>query len=340
MALPPEKISVKRRRDEAPIETFYLEEHARTKRRITTASNQAFQFTLIRTGTIAPVSQQQSPASKSTSTPAAAPSASGSNGIPSIRTTAPGDEDTDFAKFTQEQTTAIRPSNSKSSQDVPQSTAQGQQHPRPIDELLPSARRFHLTRDLSSLQRHSASRPSSSTTSIRPPLPTFTERQPLPGIDPSTGKPQQVSQDHSAVTTEQPNGHSATLASSSTEPPARTGTSLQDPASSWNLDSDTLADELAALAMDLDPELASSVAKEAIPEPPPQPPKPIEGDVEFIYETYMRMPYDAEMHDVDIIREDANVGVLVIDEADEELWQEYMESDEDSEWDEEDSNGV
>ena len=63
---------------------------------------------------------------------------------------------------------------------------------------------------------------------------------------------------------------------------------------------------------------------------------------EYVYETYIRLPHNAAIQrEIEQNNLAANIGVLIIAEEDEELWEAYAESDSDNEWDEEDadSNG-
>jgi hypothetical protein len=122
----------------------------------------------------------------------------------------------------------------------------------------------------------------------------------------------------------------------------RKGTSIRDHPSTWDHESDQLADELASLAMELDPIVKQESEPENIAATPPEPQDTVmslhEGEEDFIYETYIRVPYDEETpHSLGL--SDNNIGLLVIDEDDEDLWQKYVDSDEDTDWDEEDSNG-
>jgi Transcription factor Iwr1 len=121
----------------------------------------------------------------------------------------------------------------------------------------------------------------------------------------------------------------------------KTGQSMLDHPSTWDYDSDQLADELAAFARDISQDgnrdaTACTVAKAqdvSITD------TTMDEDVDFIYETYVRVPLASEMA---VHESRGNVGLLVIDDEDQELWQTYIESDDDSEWDEEDpdSNGL
>lgn len=124
---------------------------------------------------------------------------------------------------------------------------------------------------------------------------------------------------------------------------ARKGTSIRDHPSTWNHESDQLADELAALAMEFDPEIQDKT-EPVVEMPTGMPgvestgvtPRPREDD--FVYETYIRLRYDDETERA-LALVDNNMGVLVIEDEDQDLWQKYIDSDDDTDWDEEDSNG-
>jgi hypothetical protein len=124
----------------------------------------------------------------------------------------------------------------------------------------------------------------------------------------------------------------------------RNGTSIRDHPSTWDLESDQLADELAALAMEFDPELQDKV-KAAPPTERPTPPPDLQDVAKttrdredpYIYETYVRMPYDGDPGTTTNLQ--SNYGILVIDEEDEDLWQKYVDSEDETDWDDEDSNG-
>jgi hypothetical protein len=121
----------------------------------------------------------------------------------------------------------------------------------------------------------------------------------------------------------------------------RNGTSIRDHPSTWNYDSDQLADELAALAMELDPDVQPKPETEKPPASLPEPKDTVmssrDHEDDYVYETYIRVRYDDETHQPLHLAD--NVGVLVIEEGDEDLWQKYVDSDDDTDWDEEDSNG-
>ena len=336
-----------------------LEETGRAKRRIT---GQGYNFKLLKSP-IAPLSLQGQPASRAVSSPTAILPKHDQNGIPSVRTTAPGDEIADFAKFRQKQQVPQVPSNlsttvDNSNADV-SAKAEGPSRATKSTNVPKDARRFHLTRDLSS--SYNPSKPTgirknaSRSSSIRPPMPTFVERHPhdelyaKPPVDKilhDQGKPTEMS---SAKDSEEPPKDAVPVATFTKPNTAlhKSGVSINDPAVTWNRDSDQLADELAALAMELDPDIepqSSAPRTTRSPEPSAQASAPIPDSApieeDYIYETYVRMTDDTDeanplMSDASVM----NVGVLVIDEEDEDMWEGYMRSDDDTDEDDEDSNG-
>lgn len=121
----------------------------------------------------------------------------------------------------------------------------------------------------------------------------------------------------------------------------RAGQSMHDHPSTWDQDSDQLADELAAFALEISQNekharQASAPAKAYCADIDDT---HVVMDEDFIYDTYIRVPI-SDGKDGDEPSND--VGLLVIGDDDQELWQTYVESDDDSEWDEEDpdSNGL
>ena len=116
----------------------------------------------------------------------------------------------------------------------------------------------------------------------------------------------------------------------------RTGESINDHPSTWNQDSDQLADELAALALNMDPELSpatrdeSSLSKGSIDANEPK------NDEEYVYETYVRMP-QAEYP----VSGDVEAGIIVVEDDDQDFWETFADETDDKTWDEEDadSNG-
>jgi hypothetical protein len=124
---------------------------------------------------------------------------------------------------------------------------------------------------------------------------------------------------------------------------AKTGRSINTHPSTWDFDSDQLASELAAFAFELDPAgeadtmlpskaISIAAGTELV----------MQEEEEYIYETYIRLPHNAAIQtEIEQHNLTANIGVLIIAEEDEELWEAYAENDSDDEWDEEDadSNG-
>lgn len=127
---------------------------------------------------------------------------------------------------------------------------------------------------------------------------------------------------------------------------AKTGNSIRDHPSTWDHDSDQLANELAAIALEIENENLSHKSGSWKASEPPRRHSPmiadpdLDMDEDYVYETFVRVPRSELPQD----HKDTttNIGMLVIEEEDEELWQTYAEDEEDSEWDEEDadSNGV
>ena len=220
------------------------------------------------------------------------------------------------------------------------------------------ARRFHLTRTLSSIHHPDLSggirKPS---TKLRPPVPTFIERQSaaLAGRELHSKSPIDRIL-NAAPTKAAPTGHAepplehglakamnseveVTAFVKPVQPTKKLGTSINDHPSTWDLESDQLADELSRLAMEMDAD--SRMESSNIPRPVvSKQVTSVDSDVdmadEFVYETYVRVSRDGpELIESPL----TNVGVLVIDDEDEKLWQTYMEDEEEAEWDDEDSNG-
>ena len=130
-----------------------------------------------------------------------------------------------------------------------------------------------------------------------------------------------------------------------TSPPQRIGSSMQDHPSTWDHDSDQLADELAVFALQLSDDGAQKTTKTREVNTPKESLRLIEDDQmdiddDYVYETYVRIHRD----DATKVLADPprSIGVLVIEDQDDELWQTYGETDEDTDWDEEDadSNGM
>ncbi|EXJ64232.1 hypothetical protein A1O7_00568 [Cladophialophora yegresii CBS 114405] len=361
MSLPPERISVKRRRQEEPVETLYLERGDGTekKRRVTD-----YYFQRLRNDTIAPISQRD------TATPQAVWSKPLAPGVPPIRLTALEGlkEDSSMAKIAAEAKAETTDEEKHKLPGTPSAHTSSKSAPPTPTGSQPAhqARRFHLARHISSvLSPHAAGGIRKSKHFIRPPLATFIERHgavfdheqnPLYRGKP-VDKMLEVPKEESSRHTIPEEGEEPTLdtLNALTRSPTNTfvqarpktirnGTSIRDHPSTWDLDSDQLADELAALAMEFDPELKDRVEAEPPKERPVSPP-PAPRDVAmttrdqedgYIYETYVRVPYDGDPGDTTNLQ--SNYGILVIDDEDEDLWQKYVDSEDETDWDEEDSN--
>ncbi|KAH0843842.1 hypothetical protein FOPE_08841 [Fonsecaea pedrosoi] len=360
MSLPPERISVKRRRQEEPVEALYLE-HGNgpdKKRRVT-----EFYFKRVQPNVIAPISQR-------VTSPQAVWSEPPAPGIPPIRLSSPSDLKKDPKESREspaEEDVATQEDCGKASEnnaEDPGSSSAPPNTPAP-SQALQQTRRFHLTRHLSSVLSPSVSggirKPKNF---IRPPLATFVERHapifsheqnPLYRQKP-VDKVLEIQRDDGVGVSESDRVTEPTLEALKTSRrsttstfvqagsrTARNGTSIRDHPSTWDLESDQLADELAALAMELDPDV-QQVAEVVLPSPPPLKPQDImmtsrDREEEYVYETYVRVEYDAQVHGPDTTTSlNSNYGILVIDEEDEDLWQKYIDSDDDTDWDEEDSN--
>lgn len=381
MSLPPERISVKRRRLEEPVEalctdprhrgpTFNansflldLEQDTGTgpekKRRVT-----EFYFQRIRidaVAAVAAVSQSQghddARASQAVWSKPPAP------GVPPIRLTSlenPQNVSSKPREAVEANSVPIDQEKDKKSQNANAGDRSKSVSPAPgSSQAARQARRFHLARSISSvLSPNTTGGIRKPKNFIRPPLATFIERQgaalnaeqnPMyrgKPVDkmlevPGSGDQQnEKTNEDKEPTIDTLNASKRNPVSTFIQPRPKTvrnGTSIRDDPSTWDLESDQLADELAALAMELDPELQQKAKAE-----PSLAPLPTSSDVvmtsheqedDYIYETYVRIPYDGDT------ALESNYGILVIDEEDQDLWQKYVDSEDDTDWDEEDSNG-
>ncbi|KIX95765.1 uncharacterized protein Z520_08473 [Fonsecaea multimorphosa CBS 102226] len=359
MSLPPERISVKRRRQEEPVETLYLE-HGNgpdKKRRVTD-----FYFQRLQNNMIVPLSQRAT-------SPQAVWSEPPAPGVPPIRLTSPTvvkrEPGVSQTSLTAKADTAHEDKSKAPDNASEESGSRSAPTTPTTRQALQQARRFHLTRHLSSVLSPSASggirKPKNF---IRPPLATFIERHgpvfsheqnPL-YRDKPIDKVLDIQQDNGGGTTESGGVTEPTLEAlkasrrslTSTfvqtgSKTIRNGTSIRDHPSTWDFESDQLADELAALAMELDPDVQEST-EAVLPTVSPSKPQDVVMDShdredDYVYETYVRVEYDAQLHGPgDAAGLHSNYGILVIDEADVDLWQKYIDSDDDTDWDEEDSN--
>ncbi|RMZ92177.1 hypothetical protein DV736_g575, partial [Chaetothyriales sp. CBS 134916] len=226
-------------------------------------------------------------------------------------------------------------------------------------------RRFHLVSDLTkglpnidssgSLHRGRAKH----YRNLRPPLATFVEQ--LPRIQ-AVASPREIGdksaqvmkqQTHHTVASDEPyayhernvppTNHPAATPTEQPQPPAKTGHSMYDHPDTWDLESDQLATELAAFAMELEPEAAHDTGNRVAHDPdvkPVAPSEPMVLDDDLVYDTYIRVTYEDMDLDPVAIDPEVNFGILVVDEDVEDLWQEYLneDADDEDEWDAEDSN--
>jgi Transcription factor Iwr1 len=121
---------------------------------------------------------------------------------------------------------------------------------------------------------------------------------------------------------------------------SKAGQSLDDHPSTWDYESDQLAEELAAFALELsqNEKRDAPFGKIVVDGDASNKDESMNMDDEFIYDTYIRIPIsDGKGGD----EPTKDVGVLVIEDEDQELWKTFAETDDDSEWDEDDpdSNG-
>lgn len=366
----PDKISIKRRRDEEPVDTLGQYSYGakdRNSRCVVFAKNKKQRttddiFVRLRSEDGRPLITSLT--KPTTITPEVSTSNSSRSVIPEIRTTQPGDEVKDFEKYKAAQNAKL---NSPPAPTLQQVSSQKSKPLTEIDSSLSltssQARQFHLTRDLSTTLRPQSSGGIRKSKSLRPHLPTFIERL------------ETVAKQHSSIYAKPPidriiksinqsdhevelqrilssNGNVPKADIQSFQKPisnvSRTGRSIRDDPATWDLRSDQLADELLALALDMDPE-----AKEAYKQELNQNSHNtviashnlqsyLDQPDDYIFETYVRVQKNA-LQDTDHFSHPATFGYLVIDDTEEDLWQQYLrEEDEDSDdWDEEDedSNG-
>ena len=299
-----------------------------------------------------------------------------SSEIPFVRTTVPGDEIKDYVRYQAAQKALQDRLNSTSTTEALTTTKNNEnslQHTSTSDtssseRSLQNTRRFHLTRDLvSQLSPNRSGGIRKQKLYLRPPVATFIEKNsprfqseketfhrslPIDRIMASanvscpksfrdnTSDSQPVLDVHTEKVTTRPFMKPQI---SST----RRGQSIQDHPSTWDRDSDALADELAALAFEMDPtSIPPSPAnvKTQSSDGPVHAVKIVDinqEDNEYVYETYVRVKHSGP-NTAEIWSQKRNeIGVLVIDEDEEDLWEMYIHGNDDSDWDEEDpdSNG-
>lgn len=172
-------------------------------------------------------------------------------------------------------------------------------------------------------------------------------------IDDANFSPQPLSVMHNSSLDQPRNGASASVGFSpkpiqsfvkAPKELVKTGNSIRDHPSTWNYDSDQLANELAAFALEIS-EAENSIkgGQQQRKAPARRSPEIADTDIEvddiYVYETYLRVHRSELVPNYDENKD--SIGVLVIEEQDQELWQTFAEDEEDSGWDEEDgdSNG-
>lgn len=332
MASAPERISIKRRRGDDPVDhLLYQSKKQRTSNHI---------FVRLAPSRESLLKSLQHRAYDSTA-PASGPPI---NGIPVIKTTQPGDEVKDFHDY---RTTHGLLRNTGSSSDKPQK-------PHSIQEVT-NPRKFHLTRDLSvTLRPQQSTSLRKPKTNIRPHLPTFIERLQANSNDPSLSyaqppidriiEPQRegnevVPDQHVLKDGDNVVKHNVPTFGKPPTPTTKTGRSIHDDPATWDIESDELADELAALALEMDPDAqpndgrSTHIAKEI-----PLDRMRIDEPEEYIYETYVRLEQDA-MEGVVMNSDSNSFGYLVIDDEEEDLWEQYLrDDDDDDDWDDEDED--
>ena len=123
----------------------------------------------------------------------------------------------------------------------------------------------------------------------------------------------------------------------------KTGNSIRDHPSTWDHESDQLAAELAAFALEISQDHSEEVESGSLVAALPlQTTMTSNSDPEmnddYVYETYVRVAQSPGFQGAN----GNTVGLLVIEDQDEELWEAFAEHDENSKWDEEDadSNGM
>lgn len=287
-----------------------------------------------------------------------------------MRTSAPGDEVKDFAKYKAARNEEARRSEAPVLEEE-RTRDSSLLHKDSVTPSLPqqilSARRFHLTRNLSSLsETNPAGGLRRLKDSLRPPLATFIERRDAQaGIESSVYSRPPVDSivevKDNTLTSDGTHALDDDAISRKTQintfvrsplPASKYGKSIRDDPTTWDHNSDQLANELAALAFDIDPADATEPPM-VVPEPAPTtiaanlPHEPdddhimMDGGDDFVFETYVRVKNDVDSNHLDS-RLNTEVGILIIDDVNEDLWEKYIHSDDDDdEWDEEDedSNG-
>lgn len=311
MAVAPERISIKRKRSEVPVEhLIYQSKKQRTTDHVFVRLN-----------------PNQNPVVLQNSNATSHEPYNHSSKVPAIRATQPGDEIRDFQRY-------------KATQEQRDKLANGEIKVLPTGVDHTTARRFHLTRDLSMTARKEQNiELSKQKSSIRPHLATFVEKQrydhskappylrePTDRAIRSTDKSKELLPDQ--ILSDEQSVERKDIASFSKPSPVKDV-------------SDELAEELLAFALELDPE--AKAAYEADPANRRQPDRfdamLVDDPNDYIFETYVRVEQNS-IPSLSTKLEPESYGVLVIDEEDEELWEQYLrdEDGEDDEWDSEDGD--
>lgn len=333
MASAPERISIKRRRADEPVDhLFYQSKKQRTTNHV---------FVRVATDTTKP-SQQSNGKS---AVPAQTSSQPLGSSIPIIKPSQPGDEIRDFQKYraTHGLQQGSNASNDKS--QAPLATKESQ-----------NMRKFHLTRDLSTTVRaQPSSGISKAKSTIRPHLPTFVERHVTnleatsadvkPPVDRIIRSTEEAVDDFNLQppwpSTNDVRKEEVPTFSKPAQPSKKTGRSIHDDPTTWDIESDQLADELAALAFEMDPDAQSfqSISQQNSLGKVAEDAMLIDDPEEYIYETYIRLERNA-MGNMVLDDQTNSFGYLVIDEEHEDLWEQYLrdDDDDDDEWDEEDED--
>ncbi len=273
--------------------------------------------------------------------------------IPSVRATSPGAEIREEAERRAAQK-ALRDSYFPEKDDLKPATPTSSESQKLLQDRTPRQRirpiapfrRFHLYHGPRASHASYSSGIQKRKTRRRNDLATFVERSGLsrkgsellkdiPKRQPASTLPQATVKTSADG---QPVEESFTPASIQTP---KTGQSMHDHPSTWDYDSDQLADELAAFALDTSQNEGQDENQSLIPNTNDEGMADIniKLDEDFIYDTYIRVPVgDGKTGE----KPTNEVGLLVIDDEDQELWRTFAESDDDSEWDEEDpdSNGL
>lgn len=274
------------------------------------------------------------------------------SGIPVVRATSPGAEIRDEAERRAAQK-ALRHRFSPVNVPEPITPAMHDAHKASLDEPavqhetpLKPLRRFHLSHGprtshsiyLTGIQKRKTSRKRHVATFVER---SDSSRQGSELLGEIASQKSGLGGDEGMKNSLQCGGHgeSSSSASKRTE---KTGQSMYDHPSTWDLDSDNLANELAAFALEISQNEKGENARNNISDVNRVDIQDttMSLDQDFIYDTYVRVPIGGRKGSDDKSMND--VGLIVIDDEDQEFWQTFVESDEDSGWDEEDqdSNGL